>query len=82
MTWRASPQSAGKMYAGLSQQIDFDALPEPGERFSLETLIGEGTYGEVHAARDREQHGTSAPRRCRCVCVCVAPAYWIKTWQQ
>ena len=47
------------MYAGLSQQIDFAALPEPGDRFSLETLIGEGTYGEVHAAKDREQDGKS-----------------------
>ena len=53
------PQSPGQMYAGLSQQIDFAALPEPGDRFSLETLIGEGTYGEVHAAKDREQNGTS-----------------------
>ncbi|XP_037084972.1 myosin-IIIb-like [Pollicipes pollicipes] len=50
-------QSPGLAYAGLSRHIDFDALPEPGDRFVLETLIGEGTYGEVHAARDHQQNG-------------------------
>jgi len=41
-------------YHGLSQHVNFDVIPDPGERFRLEELIGEGTYGEVYAARDKE----------------------------
>ncbi|KAL0100752.1 hypothetical protein PUN28_019257 [Cardiocondyla obscurior] len=41
-------------YHGLSQHVNFDAIPDPGERFQLEELIGEGTYGEVYAAYDKE----------------------------
>nr|CAD7410400.1 unnamed protein product [Timema poppensis] len=39
-------------YQGLSHHVNFDQLPEPGERFTLQELIGEGTYGEVFSARD------------------------------
>ncbi|XP_043241849.1 myosin-IIIa-like, partial [Amphibalanus amphitrite] len=50
-------QSPGQAYSGLSQHVDFTALPEPGDRFLLETVVGEGTYGEVHAARDLHRNG-------------------------
>lgn len=49
--------SAGMMashYHGLSQHIAFEQLAEPGERFQLEQVIGEGTYGEVFCAKDRD----------------------------
>lgn len=39
-------------YRGLSKEVNLDALPEPGTRFNLQELIGEGTYGEVYSARD------------------------------
>ncbi|XP_012256582.2 myosin-IIIb-like isoform X3 [Athalia rosae] len=41
-------------YHGLSQHLDFDAIPDPDERFALLELIGEGTYGEVYSARDKQ----------------------------
>ncbi|XP_057336202.1 myosin-IIIa isoform X2 [Microplitis mediator] len=41
-------------YSNLSQHIDFDSLPDPSERFELQDLIGEGTYGEVYSAYDKE----------------------------
>ncbi|XP_017761248.1 PREDICTED: myosin-IIIb-like isoform X2 [Eufriesea mexicana] len=37
-------------YHGLSQHVNFDVIPDPGDRFVLEELIGEGTYGEVYSA--------------------------------
>lgn len=40
-------------YVGLSQHIDFNRLPIPTERFELQHLIGEGTYGEVFSAKDK-----------------------------
>lgn len=40
-------------YVGLSQHIDFGRLPCPGNRFELNELIGEGTYGEVYSAKDK-----------------------------
>lgn len=40
-------------YAGLSQHIEFNRLPAPNDRFELQDLIGEGTYGEVFSARDK-----------------------------
>lgn len=43
-------------YRGLSSQIDFDVIPSPEGLFNLEELIGEGTYGEVYAARDVEKN--------------------------
>ncbi|CRL04515.1 CLUMA_CG017591, isoform A [Clunio marinus] len=39
-------------YIGLSQHIDFNKLSVPTERFELQHLIGEGTYGEVYCAKD------------------------------
>lgn len=39
-------------YRGLSREVDLDGLPPPGSRFTLQELIGEGTYGEVYSARD------------------------------
>ncbi|KAJ9598119.1 hypothetical protein L9F63_026776, partial [Diploptera punctata] len=39
-------------YHGLSQHVNFEELPAPGDRFVLQELIGEGTYGEVYSARD------------------------------
>jgi myosin-3 len=39
-------------YHGLSQHVSFEELPSPGDRFILQDLIGEGTYGEVYSARD------------------------------
>lgn len=41
-------------YAGLSQHIDFNKLPAPSKRFELQHLIGEGTYGEVFSAKDKQ----------------------------
>ncbi|XP_058807301.1 myosin-IIIb-like isoform X2 [Phymastichus coffea] len=41
-------------YRGLSQHVNFDSIPDPEDRFSLEELIGEGTYGEVYSAREKE----------------------------
>ncbi|KAG7210389.1 hypothetical protein KM043_011922 [Ampulex compressa] len=41
-------------YHGLSQHVNFDSIPDPEDRFSLEELIGEGTYGEVYSARNKE----------------------------
>ena len=35
-----------------AHQIDVDLLDEVGARFIIESLIGEGTFGEVHKARD------------------------------
>lgn len=39
-------------YNGLSQHVKFEDLPAPDDRFVLQDLIGEGTYGEVYSARD------------------------------
>ncbi|XP_055705542.1 myosin-IIIb-like isoform X4 [Phlebotomus papatasi] len=41
-------------YAGLSQHLDISRLPSPGDRFELLDLIGEGTYGEVYSAKDKQ----------------------------
>ncbi|XP_046384046.1 myosin-IIIb-like [Ischnura elegans] len=38
----------------LSSHVDVTKLPDPRGRFRLERLIGEGTYGEVHAALDTQ----------------------------
>ena len=40
-------------YIGLSQHIEFARLPSPGDRFELQDLIGEGTYGEVYSSYDK-----------------------------
>ncbi|CAH0392594.1 unnamed protein product [Bemisia tabaci] len=39
-------------YRGLSRHVDIEGLPSPGNRFTLQELIGEGTYGEVFCALD------------------------------
>ncbi|XP_075216273.1 myosin-IIIb-like isoform X1 [Lycorma delicatula] len=39
-------------YRGISRHVDVESLQEPGSRFTLQELIGEGTYGEVYSARD------------------------------
>ncbi|XP_049784574.1 myosin-IIIb-like [Schistocerca cancellata] len=39
-------------YRGLSQHVNFEQLNDPGDRFTLQELIGEGTYGVVYSARD------------------------------
>ncbi|KAK9300084.1 hypothetical protein QLX08_007125 [Tetragonisca angustula] len=41
-------------YHGLSQHVNFDVIPDPEDRFVLEELIGEGTYGEVYSAHCNE----------------------------
>ena len=41
-------------YEGLSSLLDFSSLPEPGERFTMGDMIGEGTYGEVYRAVDTQ----------------------------
>ncbi|XP_061940361.1 myosin-IIIb isoform X4 [Apis cerana] len=41
-------------YHGLSQHVNFDVIPDPGDRFILEELIGEGTYGAVYSAHCNE----------------------------
>ncbi|XP_034180215.2 myosin-IIIb isoform X1 [Osmia lignaria lignaria] len=41
-------------YHGLSQHVNFDVIPDPDDRFVLEELIGEGTYGEVYSAHCNE----------------------------
>ncbi|KAG0429237.1 hypothetical protein HPB47_023824, partial [Ixodes persulcatus] len=40
-------------YRGISKHLDLLSLPAPGDRFTLVQVVGEGTYGEVYAARDK-----------------------------
>lgn len=47
-------------YHGLSQHVNFDMIPDPDDRFVLEELIGEGTYGEVYSAYCNETGGKVA----------------------
>ncbi|CAG0920064.1 unnamed protein product, partial [Notodromas monacha] len=39
-------------YSGLSAHVDLDSRPDPTGKFTLQHVIGEGTYGEVYAALD------------------------------
>ncbi|XP_041975163.1 myosin-IIIb-like isoform X2 [Aricia agestis] len=41
-------------YRGLSQHVELDRAADPRDRFTLQELIGEGTYGEVYCAKDRK----------------------------
>lgn len=41
-------------YRGLSQHVELDRAADPRDRFTLQELIGEGTYGEVYCARDKK----------------------------
>jgi serine/threonine protein kinase len=41
-------------YRGLSQHVELDRAADPRDRFMLQELIGEGTYGEVYCARDKK----------------------------
>lgn len=52
-------------YAGLSQHIKFDKIPPPENRFNLQNLIGEGTYGEVYSAKDTKTGRSVAIKVCR-----------------
>lgn len=51
-------------YHGLSQHVELDKLADPSERFTLENLIGEGTYGEVYSARDKKSKRRVAIKVC------------------
>ncbi|XP_023951419.1 myosin-IIIb isoform X2 [Bicyclus anynana] len=41
-------------YRGLSQHVELDRAADPQDRFTLQELIGEGTYGEVYCAKDKK----------------------------
>ncbi|XP_038208030.1 myosin-IIIb-like isoform X2 [Zerene cesonia] len=41
-------------YRGLSQHVELDRAADPTDRYTLQDLIGEGTYGEVYCARDKK----------------------------
>ncbi|XP_044736982.1 myosin-IIIa-like [Chrysoperla carnea] len=43
-------------YRGITDQIKIEQLPSPDNRFTLQDIIGEGTYGEVFCARDNEMN--------------------------
>ncbi|XP_052238013.1 myosin-IIIb-like isoform X2 [Dreissena polymorpha] len=42
-----------RMYDQYSSEIKFSELPNPEELWELQDLIGEGTYGEVYTAKNR-----------------------------
>lgn len=48
-----TPEPTGMAYQGLSQHVNLDSVPDPSDRFILEEIIGEGTYGEVYSALDK-----------------------------
>ncbi|XP_045527371.1 myosin-IIIb-like isoform X3 [Pieris brassicae] len=41
-------------YRGLSQYVELDRAADPSDQYTLQDLIGEGTYGEVYSARDKK----------------------------
>lgn len=55
-------------YVGLSQHIDFGRLPSPKDRFELQDLIGEGTYGEVYSAVDKNSSKRVAIKILETIC--------------
>nr|XP_045621607.1 neither inactivation nor afterpotential protein C-like isoform X2 [Procambarus clarkii] len=46
-------------YESLSKYLDFHNTPEPGDRFTLQTVIAAGTYAEVYQATDAENYEKS-----------------------
>lgn len=46
--------SPEEYYAGLSRHLKLHSLADPVSKFSLEGVIGEGTYGAVYAATDKD----------------------------
>ena len=46
------PTEVDAFYDGLSSVLDVAGLEEPGDRFKVGELLGEGTYGEVYEAID------------------------------
>ena len=42
------------MYAQYSKVIPFNDLPDPTDVWDLVDKIGEGAYGEVHAAQNKQ----------------------------
>ena len=45
---------SGALSGHHNRLIDIDLLDEPGTRFNIEILLGEGTFGEVHRALDTQ----------------------------
>ncbi|XP_036367897.1 myosin-IIIb-like isoform X6 [Octopus sinensis] len=43
-----------KMYSKYSKIVNFDQLKDPTEIWELQELVGEGTYGEVYAVRNKQ----------------------------
>ncbi|GAB1606866.1 myosin-IIIb-like [Argonauta hians] len=43
-----------KMYSKYSKIVDFDQLQDPTETWELKELVGEGTYGEVYAVKNKK----------------------------
>lgn len=52
IVWDALVVPTLTMYAEYSKIILFGELPDPGDSWELVEKIGEGTYGEVHKARN------------------------------
>jgi myosin-3 len=42
------------MYSRYSSVIAFDELPDPTDRYELSNILGEGTYGSVYKAVDKQ----------------------------
>ena len=59
------------MYAEYSKIIKFDTLPDPTDTWELVDKIGEGTYGEVHSARNKHTGRIPLASVHVCVCMCV-----------
>ncbi len=54
MSSRSSRRLSGLSGHTSHRLVDIDLLDEPGSRFEMETLLGEGTFGEVHRALDTQ----------------------------
>ena len=46
------PSRLSSSIMSSTRLVDVDLLDEPGNRYEIQTLLGEGTYGEVHRALD------------------------------